>query len=183
MSHLTATPAATDAATDDGFIENVTFDELRVGQSSTLVRRVTQADILAFAAVSGDNNPAHLDEAYANASMFRGVIAHGMWGGALISTVLGTQLPGPGTIYMGQNLRFMRPVRVGDTLSVTLTVTSKDEAKKRVELDCQVLNQRQEAVITGSALVLAPTEKVRRPRVPLPRLQLAPAELATEPAV
>lgn len=176
MSPNNATTASHPAA-DGGFIENVTFDEMHVGQSSTLVRTITHDDILAFAAVSGDTNPAHLDEEYANASMFRGVIAHGMLGGALISTVLGTQLPGPGTIYMGQNLRFMRPVRVGDTLSVTLTVTSKDEAKKRVELDCQVLNQRQEAVIAGSALVLAPTEKVRRPRAALPQIHLEQAEL------
>ena len=156
----------------DDFIENITFDELSLGQCARLVRTLSQADIQAFAAVSGDTNPAHLDPVYADATLFQGVIAHGMWGGALISAVLGTQLPGPGTIYLEQALRFSRPVRVGDTLTVTVTVLSKDEARKRVELDCLVSNQHGEKVLSGVAKVLAPTEKVRQPRTPLPQLRL-----------
>ncbi len=157
---------------DHEVIENLTFDELRIGQSARLVRTLSQADIQAFAAVSGDTNPAHLDPVYANATMFYGVIAHGMWGGALISAVLGTTLLGPGTIYLEQSLRFARPVRVGDTPTVTVTVLAKDEQKKRVELDCTVSNQQQEKVLSGVARVLAPTAKLRLPRIPAPQIQL-----------
>ena len=163
---------ATDPLNDSDVIENQPFDELRIGQSARLVRTISQADIQAFAAVSGDTNPAHLDQAYADASMFHGVIAHGMWGGALISAVLGTTLPGPGTIYLEQSLRFSRPVRVGDTLTVTVTVLSKDDDKKRVELDCVVTNQQGDKVLSGLAKVLAPTEKVRQPRIHAPQIQL-----------
>ncbi len=153
-------------------IENVTSDEITLGQSARLLRTLTLADIQAFAAVSGDTNPAHLDAKYANDTLFHGVIAHGMWGGALISALLGTQFPGPGTIYLDQVLHFTKPVRVGDTLTVTATVVSKDEAKKSVELDCQVLNQKGERVLHGTARVLAPTEKVRLAHVNAPQIQL-----------
>lgn len=158
--------------TDTDFIENLTYDELNVGQSARLIRTLTLADIQAFAAVSGDTNPAHLDPEYANDTLFHGVIAHGMWGGALISALLGTQFPGPGTIYLQQDLHFSRPVRIGDTLSVSVTITAKDDAKKRVDLDCEVLNQNAERVLYGSARVLAPTQKVRRPRASVPHIQL-----------
>ncbi len=102
---------------DSEWIENVTFAEIVVGQSAFLQRTLSQADIMAFAAVSGDTNPAHLDAKYANDTLFHGVIAHGMWGGALVSAVLGTQLPGPGTIYLDQTLHFTQPVRIGDALT------------------------------------------------------------------
>ncbi len=154
------------------FIENITFDELSVGQSATLTRTLTLDDIRAFAAVSGDTNPAHLDPEYANDTLFHGVIAHGMWGGALISAVLGTQFPGPGTIYLHQDLDFTRPVRIGDTLVVSVTVKTKDDTKKRVELDCDVKNQKGESVLHGLARVIAPVDKVRRPRVSAPHIQL-----------
>ena len=140
------------------WLENVTYDELSVGQSARLLRTLTQADIQAFAAVSGDTNPAHLNPEYANDTLFHGVIAHGMWGGALISALLGTQFPGPGTIYLEQNLKFVKPVRIGDTLTVTATVVSKDDEKKRAELDCQVINQKGAVVLHGTARVMPPTE-------------------------
>jgi acyl dehydratase len=92
-----------------GFIENRTFDEIQIGDSASLQRRLTLQDIKLFAAMSGDVNPAHVDEDYARSSRFHEIIAHGMWGGALISTVLGTQLPGPGTIYLNQSLSFRHP--------------------------------------------------------------------------
>lgn len=152
--------------------ENHTFDELHIGQSARLIRALTLEDIQAFAAVSGDTNPAHLDADYANDTLFHGVIAHGMWGGALISALLGTQFPGPGTIYLEQALHFTRPVRVGDTLTVVATVVSKDEAKKQVELDCQVGNQKGERVLHGTARVLAPSDKVRLPKASLPKIQV-----------
>ncbi|MEY4099263.1 MAG: hypothetical protein RL300_434 [Pseudomonadota bacterium] len=152
--------------------ENYTFAEIKVGQSARLLRTLKVEDIQAFAAVSGDTNPAHLDTAYANNSLFHGVIAHGMWSGALISALLGTQFPGPGTIYQDQALHFVKPVRVGDTLTVTVTVTAMNSEKKSVELDCQVLNQRGDLVLSGVAKVLAPTTKVRLPRVSAPQIQL-----------
>ncbi len=160
----------TTAATD--WIENHTYDELVVGQSASHTRTLTQADIQAFAAVSGDTNPAHLDPEYADQTLFHGVIAHGMWGGALISAVLGTQFPGPGTIYLQQDLKFLRPVRVGDTLNVRVTVASKQDEQQRLVLDCEVLNQKGQSVIEGQALVMAPTQKIRRPKIEAPLIQL-----------
>jgi phosphate acetyltransferase len=154
------------------WLENITYDELTVGQSARLLRTLTLADIQTFAAVSGDTNPAHLSPEYANDTLFHGVIAHGMWGGALISALLGTQFPGPGTIYLEQQLHFTKPVRIGDTLAVMATVVAKDDAKKRVELDCQVTNQKGDRVLHGTARVLAPTQKVRLPKPNLPQLQL-----------
>ena len=153
-------------------IENVIYDEITVGQSARLLRTLTLADIQAFASVSGDVNPLHLDAAYANETLFHGMIAHGMWGGALISALLGTQFPGPGTVYLEQVLHFTKPVRVGDTLTVTVTVLSKDDLNKHVVLDCQVVNQKGAQVLHGIAKVLAPTEKVRLPRVNAPLIQL-----------
>lgn len=158
--------------TESDLIENLTYDELSVGQSARLMRTLSLADIQAFAAVSGDTNPAHLDPDYANDTLFHGVIAHGMWGGALISALLGTQFPGPGTIYLQQDLHFSRPVRIGDTLTVKVTVSAKDDVKKRVELDCEVINQHAERVLYGSARVIAPSQKVRRPRASVPQIQL-----------
>ncbi|MCC7411680.1 MAG: bifunctional enoyl-CoA hydratase/phosphate acetyltransferase [Gammaproteobacteria bacterium] len=154
------------------YIENRTFAEIAVGDSARLERRLTMQDIKLFAVMSGDVNPAHVDEDYAHSSRFHEVIAHGMWGGALISTVLGTELPGPGTIYLGQTLRFRRPVRLGDRLTVTITVRSKDADKPRVVFDCSCVNQDGEIVIEGEAQVLAPTEKIRRPRTVLPEVRL-----------
>ena len=153
-------------------IENVTFDEIQIGQSAKILRTLTNADIQAFAAVSGDTNPAHLDAEYADHTLFHGVIAHGMWGGALISALLGTVYPGPGTIYLEQNLHFSRPIRIGDTLEVTVTVIALDSEKKRVELDCMVNNQKGERVLYGVAKVIAPTEKVRRAKTHSPHIQL-----------
>lgn len=158
--------------TQPDVLENVTFDEIQIGQTARIVRTLTLADIQAFAAVSGDTNPAHLDPDYADATLFHGIIGHGMWGGALISALLGTVFPGPGTIYLEQNLHFSHPVRVGDTLNVNVTVTARDEARKRIELNCQVVNQNGERVLHGLARVLAPTQKVRRARTHSPTIQL-----------
>jgi len=153
-------------------IENRTFEELQVGDSASIVRTLSYKDIELFAIMSGDVNPAHVDESFAKSDMFHKIIAHGMWGGALISTVLGTQLPGPGAIYLGQSLRFRRPVGVGDTLTVTVKVTEKMEEKHRVVLDCQAVNQQGESVISGTAEVIAPGEKISRERVTLPEVKL-----------
>ncbi|MBA4342901.1 MAG: enoyl-CoA hydratase [Methylibium sp.] len=154
------------------WLRNHTYDELSLGQSARLTRTLTQQDIQAFAWVSGDVNPAHLDDEYAQGTRFHGVIAHGMWGGALISSVLGTEFPGPGTIYLEQTLRFSRPVRIGDTLTVVLTVAEKDDAAGRVKLDCEAINQKGEQVISGVATVLAPRHRIERPRPSLPAMHL-----------
>jgi phosphate acetyltransferase/phosphate butyryltransferase len=153
-------------------IRNRTFDELKVGDSASLTRTLTRTDIELFAVMSGDVNPAHLDEEYARSDQFHKVIAHGMWSGALISTVLGTQLPGPGTIYLGQSLRFLHPVGLGDSVTVTLTVARLDPDKHQVTLDCAVTNQDGQLVLSGTAEVIAPREKVARPRVALPEVRL-----------
>ena len=154
------------------WLENVTYDELVVGQSARLLRTLSTSDIQAFAAVSGDTNPTHLNAEYANHMLSQGVIAHGMWGGALISALLGTRFPGPGTIYVSQDLHFVRPVRIGDTLTVTATVTGKDDQRKQVTLACQATNQKGESVLHGMAQVIAPTHKVRLPKPQAPQIQL-----------
>jgi phosphotransacetylase/acyl dehydratase len=153
-------------------IENRTFDELRLGESASLVRTLTFRDVELFAAMSGDVNPAHVDPEFARSDLFHKVVAHGMWGGALISTVLGTELPGPGTIYLSQTLRFTRPVGLGDTVTVAVRVAEKDNARHRVILDCTATNEHGEVVIDGVAEVIAPTEKISRPRVVLPDIEL-----------
>jgi phosphate acetyltransferase len=153
-------------------IENLTYGEIQLGQHAQLRRTLTRDDINAFALVSGDMNPAHVDAEYAQGTRFHGVIAHGMWAGALISSVLGTDFPGPGTIYIEQSLRFHRPVRVGDTLVVAVVVVHKEDATGNVRLDCDVQNQRGEQVVSGQALVRAPTTKVVRPRMSMPTMHL-----------
>jgi phosphate acetyltransferase/phosphate butyryltransferase len=154
------------------FIENRTFDEIAVGDTASLTRTLQAQDISLFALASGDVNPAHLDRDYAATDRFHGVIAHGLWGGSLISAVLGTELPGPGAVYLSQSLRFLHPVRIGDTVTARVTVRAKEAADQRVRLDCVCLNAQGETVITGEAEVLAPADKVRRPRVLLPEVHL-----------
>lgn len=154
------------------FIENRTFDEIKIGETADLTRTLKAEDIELFAVMSGDVNPAHVDEDYANSDLFHKVIAHGMWGGALISAVLGTELPGPGTIYLNQSLNFKHPVGIGDTVTISVTVTNKDKDNHHVTLECLCTNQHGKTVIEGQAQVIAPTQKVRRPRVALPDVHL-----------
>lgn len=168
---MSDTPAHT-ITLDAAWFENFTFDDIDIGHSARLVRTLTLDDIQAFAAVSGDTNPAHLDPAYANATLFHGVIGHGMWGGALISSVLGTTFPGPGTIYLEQNLHFSRPVRIGDTLTVSVTCTAKHAEKKTIDLDCTLVNQKGERVLYGVAHVMAPAEKLRMQRIQAPHISV-----------
>ncbi len=131
------------------------FDELTVGQAVETSRVVGAADIEAFAEVSGDNNPVHLDDAYARTTTFGERIAHGMLSAAYISAILGTRLPGPGAIYLSQSLRFRRPVKIGDLVVARATVTALDEAKGRVTLEtvCEVAGK---TVMDGEAVVIAP---------------------------
>ena len=154
-------------------IENKTFDEINVGDSAFILRHLTMGDVKLFAAISGDVNPAHVDEDYAKSSRFHEIIAHGMWGGTLISTVLGTKLPGPGTIYLGQTLRFLKPVKLGDVIRVIVTVKEKILESHRLILDCECENENGDTVIQGTAEVIAPTEKISRPRWIIPEVHLA----------
>ena len=133
----------------DGFF----FEDLALGQSASFAKTITEADILLFSAVSGDTNPVHINAEAAAASMFKERIAHGMLSASLISTVLGTRLPGPGTIYLGQNLKFKAPVRIGETVTATATITALDPVKKRATLStiCTVAGK---TVIDGEATVM-----------------------------
>lgn len=158
------------------YIENQIFDEIRLGQSASLKRTLTPEDIELFAIMSGDVNPAHVDEEYAKNDMFHKIIAQGMWGASLLSTVLGTELPGPGTIYLDQTLKFEHPVAVGDTITVTLTVTKKIPRKHIIEFDCKCSNQLGKIVISGIATVIAPTIKVKRKRIELPKVEFKKAK-------
>ena len=154
------------------YLVNKTFDEIKIGDSASLQRTLTNEDIQLFAIMSGDVNPAHVDAQYAKDDIFHHVIAHGLWGGSLISTLLGTQLPGPGTIYISQTFNFLRPVAVGDTITAKVKIIGKNQENHRVTLDCECINQNDKPVITGQAVILAPTEKVRVKKVKLPRIEL-----------
>ncbi|MCL2468681.1 MAG: bifunctional enoyl-CoA hydratase/phosphate acetyltransferase [Alphaproteobacteria bacterium] len=153
-------------------LENKTFDEINVGDSATITRKLTRRDIELFAVVSGDINPAHLDDEYSFKSRFHGVIAHGMLSGAMFSAVLGTKLPGPGTIYLEQGIKFLKPVRPDDVITITVTVATKDYEKKKLTLNCVGANQNGEEVVIGIASVLAPTEKIRHPSTDLPEVSV-----------
>ena len=156
----------------DCIIENRTFDELTIGETASMSHSVTQRDIDLFATVTGDLNPAYVDPAFAATGMFHHIIIPGTWGAGLISAVLGTKLPGPGTIYLGQDLQFLNPISIGDTITATLTVAEKrpatGPAQGNVTLDCVCTNQDGKAVITGTAEARAPAEKIRRKRMVLP---------------
>lgn len=168
-------PAQVDASLPDeglGMIRNRTFDEIAVGDSASIERTLTHEDIQLFAVLSGDVNPQHMDPEFAASTRFHGVIAHGMWGGALISAVLGTRLPGPGTVYLSQTLQFLKPVRVGDTLRISVTVTAREATRSCVTLSCAGVNQHEETVIEGVAEVLAPTERIERASATLPEVRL-----------
>jgi len=134
----------------------VDFEDLRVGQTASLGKTISEADILMFAAVSLDTNPVHLNEEAAKASIFGTRIAHGMLSAGLISAVLGTQLPGPGTLYMSQQLRFRAPVKIGDTVTATVEVTALNEEKKRATLKT-ICTVGDEVVIEGEAYVQVPS--------------------------
>lgn len=137
-------------------IRGYTIDEVEVGQSASFTKTVTEADAYNYAGVSGDFNPAHINEEYAKNTFFKTRIAHGMISAGFISAVLGTKLPGPGTIYLGQDLKFLKPVRFGDTITATCTVEEIIKEKNRLTLRTVCTNQDGEVVIDGKALVLAP---------------------------
>jgi 3-hydroxybutyryl-CoA dehydratase len=135
------------------------FDDLEKGMSAVFSKTITEADLLMFAGVSGDTNPIHLDQDFASRSMFEGRIAHGMLTASLVSTVLGTKLPGPGAIYVTQSLRFLAPVRIGDTVIARAAVAELNHERGRVTLEttCRVGDIK---VLDGNAVMMVP----RRPQ-------------------
>lgn len=153
-------------------LANVTYDEITVGQTASYSRLVEERDIALFAAVSGDVNPVHLDADFAAGTVFGERIAHGMLTGAFISAALAMELPGPGTVYLGQSLRFRLPVKIGDTVTVTLEVTDKQDRRNIVTLDCRAHNQAGKLVATGTAEVMAPAQKMSIERPQPPRVRI-----------
>jgi 3-hydroxybutyryl-CoA dehydratase len=131
------------------------LEDLSVGMSASFGKTVTEADIMAFAGVSGDTNPVHLHQGFAEQTMFKGRVAHGMLSASFISTILGTKLPGPGCIYVSQDIKFRAPVRAGDTVTATATITEIVPEKRRVKLKtvCKVGDL---VVIDGEAVALVP---------------------------
>jgi 3-hydroxybutyryl-CoA dehydratase len=134
----------------------VKIEEIAVGMTAEFSKTVTEADVVMFAGVTGDFNPAHVDAVAAERGPFGGRIAHGMLSASFISTVLAMRLPGPGTIYLSQGLRFLRPVRIGDTVTAKVEVAETMAAKRRVRLATWVENQAGEKVVEGEALVMVP---------------------------
>ncbi|WAH57559.1 MaoC family dehydratase [Pseudomonas sp.] len=139
-------------------VTNTPYEALEVGQKATFSKTVEERDIQLFAAMSGDHNPVHLDPEFAATTMFKERIAHGMFSGALISAAVACELPGPGTIYLGQKMSFQKPVKIGDTLTVRLEILEK-LPKFRVRIATQVYNQRDEMVVDGEAEILAPRKE------------------------
>ena len=139
-------------------MKGITISEMKVGDSASFTKTVSEHDVYTYAGVSGDFNPAHVNEVEAQKGMFGKRIAHGMLSAGFISTGLGTQLPGPGTIYMGQELRFTKPVFFGDTITATVTVAELIPEKNRAILDTVCTNQNGDVVIKGKATVMPPKE-------------------------
>jgi phosphate acetyltransferase len=141
-------------------ITNKLFEEINVGDTASMERTLTKRDVDMFAVISGDMNPTHLSDEYAQMLLERQKVSgHSMWGGALISSLLGNELPGPGTVYKSQHLEFHGGLELEDTLKVSISVKEKRAKGKTIVFDCRALNQRNEKIITGIAEVLAPTKK------------------------
>lgn len=132
------------------------YAELKVGDQASFTKTIAECDVYGFAGITGDLNPAHTNEVYAEQTFFKKRIAHGMLGASLISTVLGMQMPGPGTIYMKQSLTFLAPMYFGDTITAVVEVVEKMEEKKRLRLKTTCVNQEGKVVIDGEALVSPP---------------------------
>ncbi len=134
-----------------------TINDIKVGDSASFTKTITETDVYTFAGVSGDFNPAHINEEYAKETAFGGRIAHGMIGVSFISAVLGTTLPGPGSIYMSQDIKFRKPVYFNDTITATVTVKEIIAEKERIVLDTICTNQKGDEVIVGQALIYLPS--------------------------
>jgi len=165
---------SSDSGTSADSIEltNYTFDEIQLGQKARYSKRIEENDILLFAHVSGDVNPVHLNAEFAASTRFKEPIAHGMLTGAIVSAAIAMELPGPGSIYLGQSLRFRLPVKPGDTITIELEVLEKTEKLHSVKLACKAVNQSGKVVASGEADVMAPTEKLSITAPVLPRINI-----------
>ncbi|HWR30972.1 MAG TPA: MaoC family dehydratase [Negativicutes bacterium] len=134
--------------------QDVQFADIQIGDTASMSKTVAECDVYAFAGITGDFNPVHIDEEFAKGTMFHERIAHGMLSAGFISAVLGTQLPGINTIYLGQELSFKAPVRIGDTVTATVEVIEKNEAKHRLVLKTTVMTQTGVVVVDGKAYVM-----------------------------
>ncbi len=149
------------------------FDAIQVGETQTLTKQITEADVRKFVEMTGDDNPLHVDRAYAETTTFKDIVVHGMLGASFISTVIGTKLPGTGALWVSQNMEFLLPVRLGDVLTISATVLKKHERERLLELDTKIVNQNQQLILTGvgrvKVLVAAEAEAQpaadERPRV------------------
>ncbi len=130
--------------------------KLKTGDSTTQVHRITESEVLAFAKISGDHNPIHVDEAFARTTPFGARIAHGMFVGSLISAILATRLPGPGSIYLSQTFKFLRPAFLGEEISIPVTVLEVLPDKPIVRLETKVLNAKGESILEGEAVAKVP---------------------------
>ncbi len=137
-------------------LKGKSIEEMEMGEKASFTKTITETDVVNYAGVTGDFNPAHINEEYANDTMFEGRIAHGMLGAGLISTVLGTKLPGPGAIYVKQELEFTAPVKFNDTITAEVEVIEKNEEKNRVVMKTICTNQKDKAVIKGQATLMPP---------------------------
>jgi 3-hydroxybutyryl-CoA dehydratase len=140
-------------------LKGISIQDLKLGQSSSFTKQITSKDVVLFAEVSGDDNPVHMDEAFAQTTMFKGRIVHGALVASLFSKILGTQLPGMGTIYLGQESRFMKPVRIDETITATVTIIEIIAEKNRVILETIARNSAGEIVVSGKATVIAPKDE------------------------
>jgi len=134
-------------------VKELVFADIKVGDTASFSKTVTESDIANFAEVSGDFNPIHVDAEFASQSMFKERIAHGMLSASYISALLGNTLPGPNTLYLGQTLNFKNPVKIGDTVTATVTVAEKRDDKRILKLDTTVTNQRGDVVIDGGCVM------------------------------
>lgn len=151
-------------------ITNKIYDEIKIGDKASITRTLTKQDIQLFAIVTGDMNPAHLDEAYAKTDIFRRIVGHGMWTGSLFSTLLGMYLPGPGTIYLNQTLKFICPVGLGETIHATIEAIAKDKKQQHITFATICINEKGEKVLEGEAVVIAPKEKICWNAGPIPEV-------------
>jgi 3-hydroxybutyryl-CoA dehydratase len=135
-----------------------TINEIKVGDVAEATKTVSETDVYLFAGVTGDFNPAHMNETYAQSTFFKTRIAHGMLGAGFISAVVGMQLPGPGTIYITQELKFLAPVRIGDTVTARVEVLEVIADKKRVRMKTECINQEGKVILAGEAVVSPPRE-------------------------
>ena len=137
-------------------LKGKSIEEMEIGEKASFTKTITETDVVNYAGVTGDFNPAHINEEYANDTMFEGRIAHGMLGAGLISTVLGTKLPGPGAIYVKQEVEFKAPVRFNDTITAKVEKKKKNEEKNRVIMDTVCTNQNDKIVIDGKVVLMPP---------------------------